>query len=93
MDMERRLPCCLKTWLRCGVEKNLGCGWEDDHRWCFRLVRRRPCLRVGHKFWFSTVVNTDQKLIYLRTRSVKLQICYAARDDRSSVSGPEDAVV
>lgn len=25
-------------------------------------------LRIGHKFWISTVVNTDQKLIYLCTR-------------------------
>lgn len=41
MDMERRLPCCLKAWLRCGVEKNLGSGLGDDHRWCFRLVQRQ----------------------------------------------------
>lgn len=41
MDMERRLPCCLKTWLRCGVEKNLGSESGDDRRWCFRLVQRQ----------------------------------------------------
>ncbi|XP_029703723.1 transient receptor potential cation channel subfamily V member 1 isoform X2 [Takifugu rubripes] len=37
MDMERRIPYCLKSWFRCGVKKNLGSGWGDDHRWCFRV--------------------------------------------------------
>ncbi|CAF98502.1 unnamed protein product, partial [Tetraodon nigroviridis] len=37
MDMERRLPCCLRTWLRCGAEKNLGSEQGDDRRWCFRV--------------------------------------------------------
>ncbi|XP_041807644.1 transient receptor potential cation channel subfamily V member 1 [Chelmon rostratus] len=37
LDMEKRLPCCLRTRLRCGVEKNLGTASEDGRRWCFRV--------------------------------------------------------
>ncbi|XP_076606350.1 transient receptor potential cation channel subfamily V member 1 [Chaetodon auriga] len=37
LDMEKRLPCCIRTRLRCGVEKNLGTALGDDHRWCFRV--------------------------------------------------------
>ncbi|KAL2095054.1 hypothetical protein ACEWY4_009773 [Coilia grayii] len=37
MDIERRLPQCLKRRLRCGVEKDLGQGNEEDRRWCFRV--------------------------------------------------------
>ncbi|XP_023273917.1 transient receptor potential cation channel subfamily V member 1-like [Seriola lalandi dorsalis] len=37
MDMEKRLPCCLRGRFRCGVEKKLGTALGDDHRWCFRV--------------------------------------------------------
>ncbi|XP_041864248.1 transient receptor potential cation channel subfamily V member 1 [Melanotaenia boesemani] len=37
LDMERRLPFCLKERFRCGVKKNLGTETGDDHRWCFRV--------------------------------------------------------
>lgn len=58
MDMERRIPYCLKSWFRCGVKKNLGSGWGDDHRWCFRLVQRRfICIFL---FCIQTV-HTDQR--------------------------------
>ncbi|XP_070773255.1 transient receptor potential cation channel subfamily V member 1 [Enoplosus armatus] len=37
LDMEKRLPCCLRKSLRCGVEKNLGTALGDDRRRCFRV--------------------------------------------------------
>ncbi|XP_040906928.1 transient receptor potential cation channel subfamily V member 1 [Toxotes jaculatrix] len=37
LDMEKRLPCCLKRRLRCGVLKKLGTALGDDLRWCFRV--------------------------------------------------------
>nr|XP_020456226.1 transient receptor potential cation channel subfamily V member 1-like isoform X2 [Monopterus albus] len=37
LDMEKRLPFCLRKRLRCGVEKNLGTAEGDDRRWCFRV--------------------------------------------------------
>ncbi|XP_026184593.1 transient receptor potential cation channel subfamily V member 1 [Mastacembelus armatus] len=37
LDMEKRLPSCLRRRLRCGVEKNLGTVLGDSHRWCFRV--------------------------------------------------------
>lgn len=45
LDMEKRLPCCLKSRIRSGVEKNLGTAQEEDHRWCFRLVYQCDILR------------------------------------------------
>lgn len=38
LDMERRLPCCLRSTLRCGVKRRLGTTLGDDWRWCFRLA-------------------------------------------------------
>ncbi len=38
LDMEKRLPCCLRKMLRCGVEKNLGTAFGDDRRQCFRFA-------------------------------------------------------
>lgn len=38
LDMERRLPCCLSSMLRCGVKRRLGTAMGDDWRWCFRLA-------------------------------------------------------
>lgn len=38
LDMEKRLPCCLKKKLRCGVQKNLCTALGKDTRWCFRLA-------------------------------------------------------
>lgn len=38
LDMEKRLPCCLKRRFRCGVEKNLDTSLGDNHRWCFRFA-------------------------------------------------------
>lgn len=38
LDMERRLPCCLRSALRCGVRRRLGTTLGDDWRWCFRLA-------------------------------------------------------
>ncbi|KAM4545618.1 transient receptor potential cation channel subfamily V member 1 [Odontesthes bonariensis] len=37
LDMEKRLPCCLRTRLRSGVERKLGTALGDDRRWCFRV--------------------------------------------------------
>ncbi|KAM3868930.1 transient receptor potential cation channel subfamily V member 1 [Diretmus argenteus] len=37
MDLEKRLPRCLKRKLRCGVEKDLGTTTGEDLRWCFRM--------------------------------------------------------
>ncbi|XP_073335479.1 transient receptor potential cation channel subfamily V member 1 [Pagrus major] len=37
LDMEKRLPCCLRKGLRCGVEKKLGTALGDDRRRCFRV--------------------------------------------------------
>ncbi|XP_041658191.1 transient receptor potential cation channel subfamily V member 1 isoform X2 [Cheilinus undulatus] len=37
LDMEKRLPWCMKKELRCGVEKNLGGVLGDDRRRCFRV--------------------------------------------------------
>lgn len=41
LDMERRLPRCLKNRYRCGVEKKLGTALGDDCRRCFRFVALR----------------------------------------------------
>uniref|UniRef100_A0A671YGC3 Transient receptor potential cation channel, subfamily V, member 1 n=1 Tax=Sparus aurata TaxID=8175 RepID=A0A671YGC3_SPAAU len=38
LDMEKRLPCCLRKGLRCGVEKRLGTALGDDRRRCFRFA-------------------------------------------------------
>lgn len=69
MDMEKRLPCCLKRWLRCGVEKNMGSKWGDDRRWCFRLVQpQRSCVvdtHSGFPLLSTQSVHTDQKLTYV----------------------------
>ncbi|KAM9846736.1 transient receptor potential cation channel subfamily V member 1 [Aulostomus maculatus] len=37
LDMEKRLPLCLRRKLRCGVEKNLGSASGGDQRYCFRV--------------------------------------------------------
>uniref|UniRef100_A0A667ZN38 Transient receptor potential cation channel, subfamily V, member 1 n=1 Tax=Myripristis murdjan TaxID=586833 RepID=A0A667ZN38_9TELE len=37
LDLERRLPHCLKRRLRCGVEKDLSKTAGQDRRWCFRV--------------------------------------------------------
>ncbi|XP_071316383.1 transient receptor potential cation channel subfamily V member 1 [Trachinotus anak] len=37
LDMEKRLPTCLRKRFRCGVEKKLGTALGDDRRWCFRV--------------------------------------------------------
>ncbi|XP_061819291.1 transient receptor potential cation channel subfamily V member 1 isoform X1 [Nerophis lumbriciformis] len=37
LDMEKRLPFCLRKRLRCGVDKNLGTTSEQDRRRCFRV--------------------------------------------------------
>ncbi|XP_054610150.1 transient receptor potential cation channel subfamily V member 1 [Dunckerocampus dactyliophorus] len=37
LDMEKRLPFCLRKRIRCGVDKNLGTASEPDRRRCFRV--------------------------------------------------------
>uniref|UniRef100_A0A3P9IQK7 Transient receptor potential cation channel, subfamily V, member 1 n=1 Tax=Oryzias latipes TaxID=8090 RepID=A0A3P9IQK7_ORYLA len=37
LDMEKRLPYCLRKRLRCGVEKKLCTALGNDQRWCFRV--------------------------------------------------------
>nr|XP_057933315.1 transient receptor potential cation channel subfamily V member 1 isoform X2 [Doryrhamphus excisus] len=37
LDMEKRLPLCLRKRLRCGVDKNLGTPSKPDRRRCFRV--------------------------------------------------------
>ncbi|XP_022062794.2 transient receptor potential cation channel subfamily V member 1 [Acanthochromis polyacanthus] len=37
LDMEKRLPNCLKKRFRCGVEIKLGTALGDDRRQCFRV--------------------------------------------------------
>ncbi|XP_048091760.1 transient receptor potential cation channel subfamily V member 1 [Alosa alosa] len=54
LDIERRLPRCLKRRLRSGVEKNLGNGNGEDRRWCFRVeevnwIKWNTCLGIIHE--------------------------------------------
>lgn len=70
MDMERRLPCCLKTWLRCGVEKNLGAPSGDDRRWCFRLVRRQRISGLDTNSGFP-LLSTQIKSQYVHEKHKK----------------------
>ncbi|AWP00408.1 putative transient receptor potential cation channel subfamily V member 1-like [Scophthalmus maximus] len=37
LDMEKRLPSCLRRRFRCGVEKKLATALGEDRRWCFRV--------------------------------------------------------
>ncbi|XP_028278366.1 transient receptor potential cation channel subfamily V member 1 [Parambassis ranga] len=37
LDMEKRLPCCLRKSFRCGVQKKLCTALGDDSRQCFRV--------------------------------------------------------
>ncbi|RVE63529.1 hypothetical protein OJAV_G00137290 [Oryzias javanicus] len=37
MDMEKRLPYCLRKRLRCGVEKKFVTALGNEQRWCFRV--------------------------------------------------------
>ncbi|KAF7668888.1 hypothetical protein LDENG_00281230 [Lucifuga dentata] len=55
MDMEKRLPCCLKRRFRCGVERNLGTAVEEDLRYCFRVEE------VNWNKWNSNlgIINED----------------------------------
>uniref|UniRef100_A0AAX7V817 Ion transport domain-containing protein n=1 Tax=Astatotilapia calliptera TaxID=8154 RepID=A0AAX7V817_ASTCA len=52
LDMERRLPCCLKGYFRCGVEKNLNTATGKDRRRCFRLasIQFSDSTVVSHTF-------------------------------------------
>ncbi|XP_062392187.1 transient receptor potential cation channel subfamily V member 1-like [Sardina pilchardus] len=54
LDIERRLPQCLKRRLRSGVEKDLGNSNGADRRWCFRVeevnwIKWNTCLGKIHE--------------------------------------------
>ncbi|XP_062392184.1 transient receptor potential cation channel subfamily V member 1-like [Sardina pilchardus] len=54
LDIERRLPQCLKRRLRSGVEKDLGNSNGADRRWCFRVeevnwIKWNTCLGIIHE--------------------------------------------
>lgn len=50
LDMEKRLPCCLKKLYRCGEDKNLRTALGDDRRRCFRVEE------VNWNKWNSNLV-------------------------------------
>ncbi|KAJ0004290.1 hypothetical protein NQD34_010504 [Periophthalmus magnuspinnatus] len=50
LDMEKRLPYCLKKRFRCGMDKNLGTALGDDRRRCFRVEE------VNWNKWNSNLV-------------------------------------
>uniref|UniRef100_A0A669CB41 Transient receptor potential cation channel, subfamily V, member 1 n=1 Tax=Oreochromis niloticus TaxID=8128 RepID=A0A669CB41_ORENI len=52
LDMEKRLPCCLRGYFRCGVEKNLNTAIGKDRRRCFRLasIQFSDSTVVSHTF-------------------------------------------
>lgn len=54
LDMERRLPCCLRSYFRCGVEKNLNTATGKDRRRCFRVEE------VNWNKWNSNLVKIDE---------------------------------
>lgn len=50
LDMEKRLPCCLKKRFRCGENKKLCTALGDDRRRCFRVEE------VNWNKWSSNLV-------------------------------------
>lgn len=54
LDMEKRLPACLKRSLRCGVDKKLGTLHGPDRRHCFRVEE------VNWNKWSSNVGKIDE---------------------------------
>ncbi|XP_003456184.2 transient receptor potential cation channel subfamily V member 1 [Oreochromis niloticus] len=54
LDMEKRLPCCLRGYFRCGVEKNLNTAIGKDRRRCFRVEE------VNWNKWNNNLVKIDE---------------------------------
>ncbi|XP_043997304.1 transient receptor potential cation channel subfamily V member 1 isoform X2 [Gambusia affinis] len=54
MDMEKRLPCCLKNSFRSGVEKKLDTAFGDDRRRCFRVEE------MNWNKWNTNLVNISE---------------------------------
>ncbi|XP_032432399.1 transient receptor potential cation channel subfamily V member 1 [Xiphophorus hellerii] len=54
MDMERRLPCCLKKSFRSGVERKLCTAIGDDRRRCFRVEE------MNWNKWNTNLVNISE---------------------------------
>uniref|UniRef100_A0A3B3UZF1 Transient receptor potential cation channel, subfamily V, member 1 n=1 Tax=Poecilia latipinna TaxID=48699 RepID=A0A3B3UZF1_9TELE len=54
MDMENRLPCCLKNSFRSGVERKLGTAFGDDRRRCFRVEE------MNWNKWNTNLVNISE---------------------------------
>ncbi|XP_017268020.1 transient receptor potential cation channel subfamily V member 1 [Kryptolebias marmoratus] len=54
LDMEKRLPCCLKKVFRCGVEKNLNTLLGADRRRCFRVEE------VNWNKWNTNLTNISE---------------------------------
>ncbi|KAM4546456.1 transient receptor potential cation channel subfamily V member 1 [Fundulus diaphanus] len=54
LDMEKRLPCCLKKCFHSGVEKKLGTALGEDRRRCFRVEG------VNWNKWSSNVANISE---------------------------------
>ncbi|MEQ2215089.1 hypothetical protein XENOCAPTIV_027296, partial [Xenoophorus captivus] len=54
LDMEKRLPYCLKKTFRSGVEKKLGTALGEDQRRCFRVER------VNWNKWNTDLVNISE---------------------------------
>ncbi|XP_014867811.1 PREDICTED: transient receptor potential cation channel subfamily V member 1-like isoform X2 [Poecilia mexicana] len=54
MDMEKRLPCCLKNSFRSGVERKLSTAFGDDRRRCFRVEE------MNWNKWNTNLVNISE---------------------------------
>ncbi|XP_043997306.1 transient receptor potential cation channel subfamily V member 1-like [Gambusia affinis] len=54
LDMEKRLPCCLKKSFRSGVERKLVTAFGDDRRRCFRVEE------MNWSKWNTNLVNLSE---------------------------------
>ncbi|XP_054899441.1 transient receptor potential cation channel subfamily V member 1-like [Poeciliopsis prolifica] len=54
LDMEKRIPCCLKNSFRSGVERKLGTAFGDDRRRCFRVEE------INWNKWNTDLVNISE---------------------------------
>uniref|UniRef100_A0A8C5GQZ7 Ion transport domain-containing protein n=1 Tax=Gouania willdenowi TaxID=441366 RepID=A0A8C5GQZ7_GOUWI len=67
LDMERRLPCCLRKGLRSGVEIKLRTALGDDLRRCFRLLKHSLVTALNQFNSFYTIlINVSAPELFLR---------------------------
>ncbi|KAF6722300.1 Transient receptor potential cation channel subfamily V member 1 [Oryzias melastigma] len=55
LDMEKRLPYCVRKCLRCGVEKKFVTALGNEQRWCFRVEE------VNWKNWNKDISKIDEE--------------------------------